>query len=704
MLRDPDGTSETPSDDRGTTSLRQRALIIFGLSALAITQPVLGLFGDNAEFFVAGNYTTAQIVLFAALVTLTPALTLICITSVSSLVDRRVGGVVFDVAIGLLAAAFTLVVARTFGVGGVWIGVIAAAAVGVGAVYLVQRVRAAQMFVSYLAAANLLFVGLFLFVSPASELVASDNSAADIGTVAVPTTTGPVVVVVFDELPVTTLMSPDGSINAERYPHFAELAEVTTWFRNASSPHPATNRAVPSIMTGTLGDEAALPTYFDHPRNLFTLLGGSMPIHRYESLTNLCPPPMCESPAPLPLAQALKDASLVYGHRVLPTALSDDLPAIDDSWGGFDDDEGTQVGEITEDSPMAFSRWRNLEADLKSPAGQASAMAEQITLMTSEPALHFVHVGLPHNPWSLSPSGVSDSSELEPIDDPEDPAFEFRARTDYQLHSLQTGAVDVLVGQLLDQLRASPAWDDTTLVVTADHGMSFTPPDVGREEVTPRNREEVLRTPLFIKAPGQTTGSIDDTPAQSIDILPSIVDLLDVEVDRSWRFDGHSLFDGSAPTVEPVVSADVDDAIAIAARRGEEFPHGEDWVGLAAVGDHGDLVGRRVDDVEVGEPTDYTAAFDQQDLFGDLPTEEQTAPFVLTGTVTGSTDRPPPELVAAINGRFAGIVGGYRPAADGWAFTGYVGDAYREGANVVELYEVERAGGSTTVRVVRPTS
>ena len=39
------------------------------------------------------------------------------------------------------------------------------------------------------------------------------------------------------------------------------------------------------------GDE--LPTYRDHPRNLFTLLGGEVPVHSYESVTSLCPPDIC---------------------------------------------------------------------------------------------------------------------------------------------------------------------------------------------------------------------------------------------------------------------------------------------------------------------------------------------------------------------------------------------------------------------------
>ena len=70
--------------------------------------------------------------------------------------------------------------------------------------------------------------------------------------------------------------------------------------------------------------------------------------------------------------------------------------------------------------------------------------------------------------------------------------------------------------------------------------------------------------------------------------------------------------------------------------RVEEFPHGDDWTALAAVGPHGDLVGRRVADLDVGSPSTWTAHLDQAELFGDLPTDDGELPLVLAGSV----DRP----------------------------------------------------------------
>ena len=39
--------------------------------------------------------------------------------------------------------------------------------------------------------------------------------------------------------------------------------------------------------------------------------------------------------------------------------------------------------------------------------------------------------------------------------------------------------------------------------------------------------------PFFVKAPGQTEGEVDDSLVRNIDIVPTIADLLGIEV--SWQ-------------------------------------------------------------------------------------------------------------------------------------------------------------------------
>ena len=701
-----------PAAERNV-DLRTRAFVILGLSGVAVAQPVLDLFGRNPEFFVAGRYSSSQIVAFALVVALVPPAGGIALTALAGTISRRAGDVVYAAVVAVLAAALMLAVLRTIGVDPAVVVFAAAAIVGAGLAALVLRTTGGRLLASYLAVANMFFVASFLFLGNTAQLVAGGGSGG-IGDVDVPTLAGPVVWIILDELPATTFMRADGSINDERYPGFAELASVSTWYRNASSPFNLTHRAVPAQLTGTLGDDDDLPTAQSHPRSVFSLLGGDVPVARYESVTDMCPAAICDPGPRRSLRQALKDASIVYGHRVLPQELREELPAINNSWGAYgaeDDggstdapgsDEGGDGGSGRSLVDRAYEKWRELGADERSPLGQAGLLQERIEAIGAEPSLHLVHVALPHRPWTLSPSGLSTSYEPELITDSDAPGYEFGARLDAQLHAMQLGAADVAVGALVDHLRALPTWEDTLLVVTSDHGTNLTTPNIGRMRVSDANREEIYRVPLFIKAPGQVEGEIRDESAQTLDILPTVIDLLGGETD--WEFDGHSLVDGSEATTEPRVSTDFGAVLDIAARRAEQFPHGDDWLGVAAVGPNGDLVGDDVDTLAAGDPSEYTVTLEQADLLAELPTAEGTQPFVLAGIVRGDDGPPQTEFVAAINGRLAGVVGGWRPESDGWAFTGYVADLYRRGANEVDLYEVSRDGDEATLHVVEQTT
>ena len=60
----------------------------------------------------------------------------------------------------------------------------------------------------------------------------------------------PVVLIVLDELPTSSLLNEEGKIDAEMFPNFAELAEGSVWFRNATTVVTVTELAIPAILTG----------------------------------------------------------------------------------------------------------------------------------------------------------------------------------------------------------------------------------------------------------------------------------------------------------------------------------------------------------------------------------------------------------------------------------------------------------------------
>jgi hypothetical protein len=103
-------------------------------------------------------------------------------------------------------------------------------------------------------------------------------------------------------------------------------------------------------------------------------------------------------------------------------------------------------------------------------------------------------------------------------------------------------ATDTLLLEFINKLKASPNWNNTMLVVTADHGITFVPGESYRDKINinnPRTLEDIYRVPLFIKYPLQTKSSISDCPASSIDILPTIIATNGVT--PSWTTEGVNL-------------------------------------------------------------------------------------------------------------------------------------------------------------------
>lgn len=673
-----------------------RACALAGLAGLAITQPILDLMGRNPEFFVAGRYSKRQIVEFALVVALVPSLVLVLVISVVRLAHRGAGAAAEAVAFAALGAVFGNVVVRGLGADG-WAVAVVATLAGAALASRLVRSRPGHLLLQYLAAANVLFLAGFLFMSPASGLLAGDLGADAIGTVSVPVPDGPVVVIVFDELPLSTLMRSDGTINAERYPAFAQLAAGATWFRNASSPHNRTERAVPALMTGSVLDERVMPTFSSLPHNLLALMSTAMPVERYEPVTDLCPPGACAARGGQPLRQALEDSLVVYGHRTLPGPLRDGLPAIDDAWGSFGDAlDGGAAGLADDADPL--EQWHGTEGSERNPATQARRLVDHGAEIGPTPALHFIHVVLPHPPWFITPWGTRLMQPMpEWVDEEGQPGAEWSALIRYQRHSLQTGAADVALGQVLDHLTSTGVWDDATVVVAADHGTSTFLPDVARV-ATPANAEEVYRVPLFIKAAGQSEGRVVDDVAMTVDLLPTLIDLLDIDTD--WEMDGHSLLDGSAATVAPLVRPDVEPLFDLVARHAADFPHGWDWTALAAVGEHGGLVGAALADLEVGQPSGLRWSPNNPGAFAAVPDGAGEAPQLVTGTVASAGEQPPPALVLVVNGTVAGVTGGYRPAEGEWAFSAMLGPFLRDGANEIEAYEVTTEQGRPRLHLV----
>src|SRR3954449_11614172 len=85
-------------------------------SGFALAQPLFDILGKNAEFFAVRGSTPGDIVFFALVVTLAPALILLGIELVVELLARRDALVLHHVFLGMLAAVFGVQALKRSGV------------------------------------------------------------------------------------------------------------------------------------------------------------------------------------------------------------------------------------------------------------------------------------------------------------------------------------------------------------------------------------------------------------------------------------------------------------------------------------------------------------------------------------------------------------------------------------------------------------
>jgi hypothetical protein len=635
----------------GSIGFGRAALHLGGLWALAFAQPLLDLLGRNAEFFVARGSTTGDILLLAFGYVLVPPL--ICAGVVWGLgrIRPELGWAAMLVLVGLIVAGLALPPAGDV-LRGSAVAIPVALLVGAGASVLYARAAGVRSFVTVLSPAPLIVLLLFLVVSPVRGLLFPSEAG---GAVAGPSRSQtPIVHVVLDELPQSTLADARGRIDAGLFPSFARLARESTWYRNATTVDDLTTEAVPAQLTGEQPQPGSLPTTRDHPRSLFTLFERSHELTVVEPITDLCPERLCEkvrASAMDRLRSLRSDLEIVVQHQLLPEDLRDGLPAVDRVWEGFETGSTTGAGELRGGPDLKRDVLARLARD-DATSGFERAIAS-LDRQGSRPPLLFLHSTLPHGPWRHLPDG-----RRYPIEGKEYPGLasegwigpQWQVDQGFQRHVLQVQYVDRLVGRLLDALRARGVYDDAVVVVTADHGASF----VTGQPRRPVNRADagaIAPVPFFVKLPGQRDGRVDDRAVRTIDVLPTIAKAAGVRV--PWKADGvpadERAVDPGAPidvshAGEPVLTEALGSVLA--KRRAREDAEARLLRrGVYAIGPRPELIGRRVAVRTGGQRV--TVDPDAAEL-----------PSFVSGEAGGLA--PGTELAVAVNGRVEATTRVYR--------------------------------------------
>jgi arylsulfatase A-like enzyme len=205
--------------------------------------------------------------------------------------------------------------------------------------------------------------------------------------------------------------------------------------------------------------------------------------------------------------------------------------------------------------------WTDSDQDALEPAfSHARSLVEARD--RSRPLFLWVHVLRPHSPYvtpapylgrfdsgpemrTRANSSPANGFFTSKADDTRVPALE--ARYDESLEYF-----DASVGDFIDWLKAKGELAGTLLVVSSDHGESFS--HRYGAHAGPMLYEDVIHVPLIIKEPGQTESRRVVALAEQIDLMPTLLALARVNIDGP--VEGISLVPaiGGADVARPVFS------------------------------------------------------------------------------------------------------------------------------------------------------
>jgi hypothetical protein len=262
-----------------------------------------------------------------------------------------------------------------------------------------------------------------------------------------------------------------------------------------------------------------------------------------------------------------------------------------------------------------------------------------------------------------------------------------------QRYVMQAMSADRDLGRMLDRLQAIDLFDDAMIVVMSDHGASPLPGNFNRN-YSDANRNDVLPVPMFIKLPQQTGGVVDTRATQLIDILPTVLDVQEIDGQR-LELDGLSLLGEPSPADPTFLITNNGVDVVDPAPRVTESPMIE-WIDSLlpepadpfVFGPNGALVGTSVSELVDGT-SDLTALVLTTDELAMVDLNSDYVPAHVIGELMGSDG--PVAVAVALNGTIAGV--GMTFDNDVWRISVMVDPQYiQAGRNEIALYEVTASG------------
>jgi hypothetical protein len=503
-------------------------LYIFLSWSLAVAQPLMNVFSQEPAFLTAHDLNSWPLFLITIslnfLMPILLTISLLLIGLISKALKEWLAIVIISFLIMLFALPFFAFLQKYYSI----ISSVLIAGVIITSIFKFQTFR---LFLVWYSFACLIFIAKFLFFSPVKNLLKKQTEViSDI----VVNKENPIFLIVFDEFPLISILNNDKQIDAIKFPAFADFSKQATWYPNTTTVAGLTTLAIPSILSGLnpITSQTTIANSNNFPINLFTLFAKTHKLNVHENFSKMCPQHLCKKLWEQSYSSLVKDSWIIFLHTIYPQHLRKSLPAINNRLSGFSQEQKRKLGGKINFSKrlIKFNNFLDSFKDFPSPS------------------LHFIHSMLPHSPWRILPDLT-----MYGFYENEGALGEIPIRKNYpniwhddkwltelswRRHLLQVGAVDSLIANTVQKIKELGVYDKSTIIITSDHGLSFYP-NFSRRYAHDKTIVDIAFIPLFIKYPGQKQSKIDNRIASNVDILPTLMDVMQVE--GEFQVEGISL-------------------------------------------------------------------------------------------------------------------------------------------------------------------
>jgi arylsulfatase A-like enzyme len=156
-----------------------------------------------------------------------------------------------------------------------------------------------------------------------------------------------------------------------------------------------------------------------------------------------------------------------------------------------------------------------------------------------QPFFLFVHYFDAHEPYTPKPPDLAHLASA-PLDPDTDEGVSDAAAKVIRRYDAEIAGVDRELGELLDRLKELGLDERTLVVVASDHGQGLTDHNDSKHGVN--IYEECVRGVLVFRGPRiAPPGRTSDAAVEAVDVLPTVLDLLDPGSQQGLGLPGHSL-------------------------------------------------------------------------------------------------------------------------------------------------------------------